>query len=69
MDVVRKVKFKVENNNDKSNPQNRIKMEVVNEINLMRRVFKDTETWKKYYCCVSVMHMLNNCEIRENIKR
>ena len=36
--VMREVKFKSENNNDKLTHKKRIKMEVVNEINLMRRV-------------------------------
>ena len=39
VDVMRKVKFKAENNNDKNNTQNLIKMEVVKKINQMRRVF------------------------------
>ena len=39
VDVMRKVKFIAENDNEKVTHKNRIKMEVVNEINLMRQVF------------------------------
>ena len=63
MDVMRKVGFKLGNNNIKGNTQNRINMEVVNKINQMRRVLHKNRKMKKCYCCGSGTHRLNNCEI------
>ena len=47
VDVAQIVKFKSENNNDKRNTKNRIQMEVVNNINRMRRLFNKHINMKK----------------------
>ena len=44
---MRGVKFKANNNNDKSKKKNRIKMEVVNKINQIRQVFHKRRTMEK----------------------
>ena len=44
---MRKVKFKSENNNNKSNTQNKMKMEVVSKINKIKRVFHKHINMKK----------------------
>ena len=49
--------------------KNRIKMEVVNEINRMRWLLQKPITMKKFYFCGSGMHVLNNYDIRDTISR
>ena len=49
--------------------KNRIKMEVVNEINRMRWVFHKLITLINCYCCGSGMHVLNYYDIRDTISR
>ena len=46
------MKLKAEDNNDKRNTQNRIKMEVVNEINQMGQVLHKHRTIKESYIAV-----------------
>ena len=57
MDVMSKVVFKTEKNNDKSNQQEIIKMDVVNEINQMRRFLQKLITMKKSAIAVVQEHM------------
>ena len=53
----------------KATHKNRIKMELVSEINIMRRVFQKHINTQKCYCCGSGMNKLNNCEIIYTIVR
>ena len=47
VDVIRKVKFKSEKNNDKMNTQKQYKMEVVSKINQMKRFLHKHRNIKK----------------------
>ena len=53
----------------KETHKNLIKIEVVNKINRMRRVFQKRRNMKKFYCCGSGTHMLNNFEIKDTIEK
>ena len=68
-DVMGKVKFKSENNNDKSNTQKKNKNGDVEKYKSNGNSFAPTQKHKKCYFCVSGTHMLNNLEIKDKIER
>ena len=68
VDLMRKVKFKPEKNNDKSNTQKQNKNGGDEQYKSNETSFEQTQKHqKKCYCCGSGTHMLNNCEIRYTI--
>ena len=69
VDIMHKVKFKSEHNNEKSNTQKQNKMEVVSKVNRVKRVFHKHRNMKNCYFCGSGTHILNNWEIKDTKSR
>ena len=69
MDVMRKMQFKSNNDNETLTHINKITMEVMIYINKLRQLFHKRRNIKNCYYCGSGTNMLNNCDIKETISR
>ena len=69
VDVMRKVRFKAENNNDKRSTQKLNKNWGGEQDKSNETSFQKRKNMKKFYCCGSGTHMLNNFEIKDTIEK